>query len=94
MTHEELIQFLAGAVALTHLVAAGCFMRFWRKTGDRLFRSFGYAFLLFALNQIVVSVLGVTDERTGFAYVLRVIGFLLILVAIVRKNLARAPSGP
>lgn len=91
MSHEELIQFLAGAVALTHLVASGCFLRFWRKTGDRLFLSFGQAFLLFAINQVVVAVLGVTDERTGLAYFLRVIGFLLIVVAIIRKNLGGTP---
>jgi hypothetical protein len=28
----------------------------------------------------------VEDERTGYSYLLRVLGFLLILYAILRKN--------
>jgi len=32
-----MIEFLAGAVTLGYLIAAGFFWRFWRKTADRLF---------------------------------------------------------
>jgi hypothetical protein len=80
------VQFLAGAVTLAHLVAAVYFVRFWRKTSDRLFINFASAFLLFALNQLVISILGTADERYNYAYVLRVLGFVLILFAIVDKN--------
>jgi quinol-cytochrome oxidoreductase complex cytochrome b subunit len=82
-----MIEFLAGAVALAYCIAGIYFLRFWRKTRDRLFLSFALAFWLFAVNQAVVSLLGVTDERSGYAYILRVVGFLLILYAIVQKNL-------
>ena len=81
-----MIEFLSGAVTLAYIVAAGWFVRFWRKTSDRFFLSFALAFGLFALNQIAVSVLGSVDERTSYAYILRVLGFVLILVAIVDKN--------
>jgi hypothetical protein len=87
------IEFLAGAVTLAYLIAGVYFLRFWWRTRDGLFRSFAVAFGLFAANQAVVSFLGPADERTGYAYVLRVIGFLLSLGAIVWKNLGRRPQG-
>ncbi len=82
-----MIEFLAGAVALAYAISGVYFLRFWRKTRDRLFLSFAFAFWLLAANQTIVSLLGATDERSGYAYILRVLGFLLILLAIVDKNI-------
>jgi Family of unknown function (DUF5985) len=84
------IEFLSGAVTLGFLVGALFFLRFWRRTRDRLFLAFAVAFVLLALNQAAAQWLGAADERVGYAYVLRVIGFVLILAAIVDKNLARS----
>jgi hypothetical protein len=81
------IDFLAGAVTLAYVVAAMYFARFWRRTADRLFLAFAIAFTLLALNQLMVLALGVDDERYNYAYILRVLGFILILAAIVDKNL-------
>lgn len=89
MTRSSLIEFLSGAASLAYLVAGVYFLRFWRLTRDRLFISFAFAFWLLALNQIIVSVVGVADERRGYSYLLRVVGFMLILFAIVGKNLSR-----
>jgi hypothetical protein len=86
-----MIDFLSGAVALAHLVVGFFFLRFWRNTRDRLFLFFAIAFGLFALNQFAANLLGAADERTGYTYVLRVLGFLAILVAIVDKNRVRRP---
>jgi hypothetical protein len=83
------IEFLSGAVTLGFIIAAVFFLRFWRKTADRLFLAFAIAFLLLALNQALAQWLGAADERVGYAYLLRVIGFVLILAAIVDKNLSR-----
>lgn len=84
-----MIEFLAGAVTLGFMVAAVFFLRFWRRTSDRLFLAFAVAFLLLALNQAAAQWLGAADERVGYAYLLRVIGFVLILAAIVDKNVSR-----
>lgn len=81
-----MIEFLGGAVMLAYLLAAAYFVRFWRRTSERLFLHFAAAFALLALNQLVVSVLGPADERSSYAYLLRVFGFLIILAAIVGKN--------
>ena len=53
---------------------------------DTLFLSFALAFWLLAANQTIVSFLGAADERSGYAYILRVLGFVMILWAIADKN--------
>ena len=88
-----LVDFLAGAVTLGFFVAAGFFLRFWRRTHDRLFLAFGAAFVLLALNQALAAFLGAGDELTPYTYLLRVLGFVLILYAIIDKNLSSS-RGP
>jgi hypothetical protein len=83
------IEFMSGAVTMGYLVAAGFFARFWRQTADRLFLAFAAAFVLLALNQGLAQWIGAADERVGYTYLLRVLGFVLILAAIVDKNLRR-----
>jgi hypothetical protein len=82
------IEFLSGAVTMGFLTAALFFVRFWRKTSDRLFLAFSIAFVLLALNQLLAAWLGQADERVGYTYLLRVLGFVLILAAIIDKNIA------
>ena len=85
-----MIDFLAGALTLAYIIAAVYFVHFWHRTTDRLFLAFAAAFALLALNQLTVFALGVNDERHNYAYVLRVLGFVLILAAIIDKNLHRS----
>lgn len=84
-----MIEYLAGAITLGYIISALFFLRFWRRTSERLFLAFAIAFVLFALNQAAAQWLGAADERIGYTYVLRVMGFLVILWAIVDKNLGR-----
>ena len=81
-----MIDFFSGAITLGFLVAAGFFLRFWRQTADRLFLAFALAFVLFALNQALASWLTVVIEPASLIYALRVLGFIIILGAIVDKN--------
>jgi hypothetical protein len=83
-----MIEFLSGGVTMGYLTAALFFIRFWKKSRDRLFLAFAVAFTLFALNQLLALWLGAADERVGYTYLLRVLGFVLILAAIVDKNLS------
>jgi len=84
-----MIDFLAGAVTLGYAVATLFFLRFWRKTGDRLFLVFSVAFALFAANQGLAAAMTVVYESASWIYALRVLGFMLILGAIVDKNRPR-----
>ena len=81
-----LINYLSGAVTLGFLVAAVFFLRFWRRTHDRLFLAFSVAFALLAMNQLLATFLGAGDELTPYTYVLRVLGFLLSVLAVVDQN--------
>ena len=81
--------FLSGMITAGFLVAALFFVRFWRRTGDSLFATFGVSFVLFAISQSVsVSFDFLHDDKT-IVFVLRLIGFGLLLVAIARKNIVK-----
>lgn len=86
-----MIEFLSGAVAMGYFTSTLFFLRFWQKSRDRLFLAFAVAFSLFTLNQSLASWLGAADEMIGYTYLVRVLGFALILAAIVDKNLS--PGG-
>jgi hypothetical protein len=81
-----MVEMLSGALLFSYFIAGIHFVRFWRRTSDKLFLHFALAFWLFALNQIVGSIPVVTDETAGYEYLLRVLGFIVILVAIAEKN--------
>ena len=83
-----MINYLSGAVTLAYVVAAIYFFQFWRRSAEPLFVAFAIAFALLALNQLTTFVLGSTDERGNYAYVLRVLAFVLILIGIVAKNVS------
>jgi hypothetical protein len=82
-----MVQMLSGALLFSYFIAGVHFSRFWKRTGDRLFLHFAVAFWLFALNQLATSIPVVARETSGYEYLLRVLGFIVILAAIVDKNL-------
>jgi hypothetical protein len=82
-----MIEFFSGAVTMGFVIISAFFLRFWSKTSDRFFLAFAIAFFLFALNQFLAAWLGASDERVGFTYLLRVLGYVLILFAILDKNI-------
>jgi hypothetical protein len=84
-----MLDFLAGAVTVGYALAAVFFLRFWHKTQDRLFLVFSIAFALFALNQALAAMMTVVYESASWIYALRLLGFVLILAAIVDKNRPR-----
>ena len=83
------IHFLLGAIVLACVVAGMFFLRFWRKTRDRLFAWFALSFWMLAVNWTVVAFTQRDEPLRTAGYVLRLIAFILILLAIVDKNRAR-----
>ena len=81
-----MIEFLAGAVTVGYLVAAGFFVRYWRRTEERLFLIFAVAFVLLALNQALAHALAVVSEPNSFVYGLRALAFLLLLLAALHDR--------
>lgn len=78
--------FLGGMITMGFLVAALFFFRFWARTRDLLFATFGAAFLLLAINQATVALALLPREEQPYVYLLRLVAFGLLIVAIVRKN--------
>lgn len=85
-----LYDFLSGAVALGFAVCALFFLRFWRRTREELFLAFAMAFLLLGLGQTVLALANIPTEERGSLYLVRLAAFLLILLAIYRKNRGKA----
>lgn len=81
-------EFLSGMAAALCLVAGLFFLRFWRKTRDRFFAFFAASFWLMAVHRFVNVILRDTNEHLVAVYSIRLIAFVLILVAIVDKNRA------
>jgi hypothetical protein len=84
-----LLAFLSGAVTLGFATAALFFLRFWRDTRDELFLAFAAAFLLLGIGQAILALGGIPDEQRSWVYLVRLVAFLIILYAILRKNRAR-----
>ena len=78
--------FSLGFVATISLVAAMFFLRFWRRTGDFLFMAFAIAFAAEAVTRTIMALKGIPDTGYSWVYVERLIEYLFILFAILRKN--------
>lgn len=81
--------FLSGAIFTACLVIAAFFLRFWRQTRDRFFILFAIAFGILAVERVVLIALSPANEVTPYAYLIRLLAFLTIIVAIIDKNRAK-----
>ncbi|HUA86689.1 MAG TPA: DUF5985 family protein [Bryobacteraceae bacterium] len=79
--------FLLGVFAALCLIAALCFFKFWRKTQDALFLIFALSFFIRALNDAGLASLPHPNEGTPWSYFVNIGSSLLIVAAIIGKNL-------
>lgn len=87
--HYDAAAFLFGIVTAGYLACGLFFLRFWRRSHDFLFLAFAAAFWLLALNSALVMLVPESEEDRVWFYLLRILAFLLIGLAIVRKNASR-----
>jgi peptidoglycan/LPS O-acetylase OafA/YrhL len=85
-----MLDFSSGAVAMGYFVAGLFFLKFWARTRDELFAAFAAAFGLLALEQLLLVWSGLPREEQTWFYLMRLVAFLLIIGAILRKNRRRA----
>lgn len=83
---------MLGAIAMASLTIALFFLRFWKDTGDRLFLLFALSFGLEGLNRVALALSDQPSEGQPLFYVVRLVSFILILVAIWDKNRATGRS--
>lgn len=78
--------FLLGIIVTASLTAAAFFLKFWRQTRDGLFLAFAIAFFIEGFNRISFLFVDSPNEAGPTIYVVRLVAFLMIAGAIVRKN--------
>ncbi|MBS1815072.1 MAG: hypothetical protein JSS87_09385 [Acidobacteria bacterium] len=78
--------FLLGIIAITSLIAAVFFLKYWKRTEDFLFLAFALAFAIEAVNRTAILFVEHPNEGSPWIYVVRLCAFLIILIAIIRKN--------
>lgn len=77
---------LVGAIALASMIIGLFFLRFWRASNDRFFLFFAASFLLEGCNRVVLGLRGGESEDAAIHYLIRLIAYCLILVAVIDKN--------
>lgn len=78
---------LIGVLAGLCLVAGLFFLKFWRKTHDSLFLAFAASFFIRGLNDANRASMTRPSEASIWSYLVGLAASLLIVIAIVRKNL-------
>lgn len=81
-----LYEVYSGALMICCLVAGLFFLKFYRKTADKLFKLFSFAFFLLSFERLVLGYLGSRNEPSPLVYLIRLSAFLIIIYAIVDKN--------
>ena len=83
-----LLAYLYGVAAMGCVTVALFFARYYRATSDDLFLWFSLAFAAFATNWTVLAV-GWHSEAGHLVYGVRLVGFVLLAIGILRKNRKR-----
>ena len=87
MTNWPIIRdHLWSATGTLFMVAAVVFGRFYRDTRDRFFLLFSIGFLTLGAQYWLLALYSVPDESQHWLYVVRLIAFTFIVVAVVDKN--------
>jgi len=84
-----MVEMLVGAISLAAILVGLFFLRFWHETRDRFFLMFAIAFWLEGFHRLVVFQWAGTNEGSPLHYLVRLVAYGLIIVAIVDKNRRR-----
>lgn len=85
-----MIHVISGAIVMGYWVAGLYFLRFWRRSRDRLFAVLCAAFWLLGLQRLALATRPEWNDEFGSIYLLRLLAFLMILGAIIDKNRSAA----
>jgi hypothetical protein len=77
---------VSGILVAGYAVAGLFFLRFWNETRDRLFSIFAGAFWLLGVQRLLLALMETSSAGTVALYGIRLVAFVLILVAIIDKN--------
>lgn len=81
-----MIDLMSGLLIGLDVVAGLFFLKFWFASRDRLFAMFAAAFWILAFQRLLLTMTRAVVEDQAMFYSLRLLAFLIIIVAIVDKN--------
>jgi uncharacterized membrane protein HdeD (DUF308 family) len=81
--------YLLGVITALSLAVSLFFLKFWRGTRDTIFLAFSFFFFMEAINRFFRIFSDQPNVGSTWSNVSRLVTSLLILAAIVRKNLER-----
>jgi len=87
--YPNLDYFLLGFIAACSLVAGLFFLRFYRSTRDPLFLAFLIFFVVQGCTNAAVLELSQPNIGTPMIFLVRLLSVLVVLAAILWKNVAR-----
>jgi len=87
-----MILALYGSIAMAAAVVSLIFLRYFTRGRDYFFLLFSIAFALEATANVLSIATSAFGDETTARYVLRLLQYLVILSAIIQKNLARPNS--
>jgi hypothetical protein len=88
---------LSGAIAMASIITGIFFLRYWKSSRDRFFLYFAASFLIEGVNRFVLYLAVGLQEEAPIYYLIRLVAYGLIVLAIVAKNRERrlpAPGSP
>jgi hypothetical protein len=89
-------EFINGLIVALDLVAAHLFLKFWLGTRDRLFAMFAISFAILAVSRMVLMALPhfieAHSEHTTPVYLVRLLSYVVMLLAIIDRNRRSAAS--
>lgn len=78
--------FLSGAIMMGCAACGLYFFKYWKRSGDPLFRWFALAFWMLSIERWVLSIVEAEHEYRPYVYGLRLLAFAIIMIAIFEKN--------
>jgi uncharacterized membrane protein HdeD (DUF308 family) len=84
-------QFVSGAFVMACLAVALFFLGYRRRTGERLFALLAAAFVLLAVERVVLSFVPPAQEGRHWIFLARLLAFVIIIYGIVDKNRSSRP---
>lgn len=83
------IDFLSGMIAAGYAACSLVLLRLWMRGGDGFVRSLALTLTMLGVAQAFVTFAGSANDNQGYVYLLRAAAFCILIIDILRKNLAR-----
>jgi hypothetical protein len=81
--------FLSGAMVVACAAVALFYVRYWRSTHERLFAILAIAFVMLAIERVVLGFVPAQVEGRHLIYFARLAAYILILIGVLDKNWPR-----